>query len=122
VVNQCQVLENVRSIPSQEPGAPDGSSSAGGTFMQQQLTTPAPQDVYYTSRSEALHNVEATIVELGGIFQQLAHMVRALMTRCASIAYRPPSIPSCHIRRSRKTAWTCLQDILSRALHGRTGM
>ena len=43
--------------------------------MQQQLTTAAPQDVYYTSRSEALHNVEATIVELGGIFQQLAHMV-----------------------------------------------
>ncbi len=49
--------------------------------MQQQLTTAAPQDVYYTSRSEALHNVEATIVELGGIFQQLAHMVRAAMTR-----------------------------------------
>jgi hypothetical protein len=44
--------------------------------MQQQLTMAAPQDVYYSSRSEALHNVEATIVELGGIFQQLAHMVR----------------------------------------------
>ena len=44
--------------------------------MQQQLTTAAPQDVYYSSRSDALHNVEATIVELGGIFQQLAHMVR----------------------------------------------
>ena len=68
---------------SQEPGATDGAASSGGTFMQQQLTTAAPQDVYYTSRSEALHNVEATIVELGGIFQQLAHMVRALPAQCA---------------------------------------
>ena len=74
----------------QEPGLTDGSSS-GGTVMQQQLTTAAPQDVYYNSRSEALHNVEATIVELGGIFQQLAHMVRALVTPCTSIADRPPA-------------------------------
>ena len=77
---------------SQEPGATDGSSSSGGTFMQQQLTTAAPQDVYYTSRSEALHNVEATIVELGGIFQQLAHMVRALVTRCATNADHPSAL------------------------------
>lgn len=33
------------------------------------------QDTYLNSRAEALHNVESTITELGGIFQQLAHMV-----------------------------------------------
>jgi len=32
------------------------------------------QDTYLNSRAEALHNVESTITELGGIFQQLAHM------------------------------------------------
>lgn len=53
-----------------------GSAGASSSYAQQQLTASAPQDVYYSSRAEALHNVEATIVELGGIFSQLAHMVR----------------------------------------------
>jgi syntaxin 5 len=48
---------------------------SGGQAMQQQLS--APQDTYMSTRAEALRNVESTIVELGGIFQQLAHMVRA---------------------------------------------
>ena len=43
---------------------------------QQQLVLAAPQDQYLTSRQQALHQVESTIVELGTIFQQLAHMVR----------------------------------------------
>lgn len=34
------------------------------------------QDTYLESRAEALHNVESTITELGGIFQQLAHLVK----------------------------------------------
>ena len=34
-----------------------------------------PQDQYLSARSEALQNVEQTITELGGIFQQLATMV-----------------------------------------------
>ena len=42
--------------------------------QQQQLAVPA-QDVYLASRVEALAQVESTVVELGGIFQQLAHMV-----------------------------------------------
>tara|TARA_B100000482_G_scaffold16202_1_gene10992 strand:- start:558 stop:851 length:294 start_codon:yes stop_codon:yes gene_type:complete len=33
------------------------------------------QDQYLSARSEALQNVERTITELGGIFQQLATMV-----------------------------------------------
>lgn len=48
--------------------------SNGGQAMQQQLS--APQDTYMSTRAEALRNVESTIVELGGIFQQLAHMVQ----------------------------------------------
>lgn len=44
------------------------------SFMQQQQFM-AQQDTYLTSRQEALHQVESTIVELGNIFQQLAHMV-----------------------------------------------
>ncbi|KAK9810542.1 hypothetical protein WJX72_012432 [[Myrmecia] bisecta] len=43
---------------------------------QQQQQLLAPQDGYLTSRAEALQNVESTIVELGGIFQQLAQMVQ----------------------------------------------
>lgn len=42
--------------------------------QSQQLMFPA-QDQYLNSRAEALHQVESTIVELGNIFQQLAHMV-----------------------------------------------
>jgi len=34
------------------------------------------QDEYIKSRSDAMENIEQTIVELGGIFSQLAHMVK----------------------------------------------
>lgn len=33
-------------------------------------------DNYVQSRAETMQNIESTIVELGGIFQQLAHMVK----------------------------------------------
>lgn len=39
------------------------------------MVLAAPQDTYLASRAQALHQVESTIVELGTIFQQLAHMV-----------------------------------------------
>ena len=35
----------------------------------------ARPDAYLTSRAAAMQSVESTIHELGGIFQQLAHMV-----------------------------------------------
>mmetsp|Transcript_38531 Transcript_38531/g.108933 ORF Transcript_38531/g.108933 Transcript_38531/m.108933 type:complete len:340 (-) Transcript_38531:113-1132(-) len=67
-------------------GAPKGSLQGGagentpllsnGGLQQQQLQLAAPQDSYMSTRAEALRNVESTIVELGGIFQQLAHMVQ----------------------------------------------
>eukprot|EP00877_Chromochloris_zofingiensis_P008633 jgi/Chrzof1/4022/Cz13g17160.t1 len=51
------------------------TSTSGVMMMQQQQMQQ--QDSYLSSRAEALHNVEATIVELGGIFTQLAEMVQA---------------------------------------------
>jgi syntaxin 5 len=56
-----------------EESAPLLGGSGGG--QQSQALLAAPQDQYLASRAEALHQVESTIVELGGIFQQLAHMV-----------------------------------------------
>jgi len=34
------------------------------------------QDSYIQSRADTMKNIEQTIVELGSIFQQLAHMVQ----------------------------------------------
>ncbi|KAL0116742.1 hypothetical protein PUN28_009986 [Cardiocondyla obscurior] len=47
--------------------------------MSQQLHQHSIQDdtdAYVQSRAETMQNIESTIVELGGIFQQLAHMVK----------------------------------------------
>jgi syntaxin 5 len=66
-------------LPTDGEGAPllggEASSSGQQQHAQQQLMFAAPQDSYLSSRQEALQQVESTIVELGGIFQQLAHMV-----------------------------------------------
>ena len=43
--------------------------------QQQQMMLSAPQDTYLASRNQALHEVESAIRDIGGIFQQLAHMV-----------------------------------------------
>lgn len=59
---------------SGEEGAPLLGGGAGGG-QQSQALIAAPQDQYLASRADALHQVESTIVELGSIFQQLAHMV-----------------------------------------------
>eukprot|EP00276_Gloeochaete_wittrockiana_P004704 CAMPEP_0184659600 /NCGR_PEP_ID=MMETSP0308-20130426/30319_1 /TAXON_ID=38269 /ORGANISM="Gloeochaete witrockiana, Strain SAG 46.84" /LENGTH=290 /DNA_ID=CAMNT_0027099547 /DNA_START=186 /DNA_END=1055 /DNA_ORIENTATION=+ len=48
-----------------------GSSSMGRSQSQALLS----QDQYYDHRTRAVESVESTIVELGGIFQQLATMV-----------------------------------------------
>lgn len=48
-------------------------SNAQGPYAQMQLV--AQQDDYIQQRSTAIESVEATIAELGQIFQQLAHMV-----------------------------------------------
>ena len=51
-----------------------GGGFATGDQTQGQLLAQG-QDQYLSARSEALQNVERTITELGGIFQQLATMV-----------------------------------------------
>ncbi|GCC18431.1 hypothetical protein chiPu_0021668 [Chiloscyllium punctatum] len=46
------------------------------TKTSQQLQLIGEQDSYIQSRADTMQNIEATIVELGSIFQQLAHMVK----------------------------------------------
>eukprot|EP00057_Strongylocentrotus_purpuratus_P031360 XP_784377.3 PREDICTED: syntaxin-5 [Strongylocentrotus purpuratus] len=43
---------------------------------QQSMQMVEQQDNYIKNREETMHNIESTIVELSGIFQQLAHMVK----------------------------------------------
>lgn len=43
---------------------------------QQQMVMYDETDTYLQNRAETMQNIESTIVELGGIFQQLAHMVK----------------------------------------------
>lgn len=44
--------------------------------QQQQMMLYDESDNYVQQRAETMQNIESTIVELGGIFQQLAHMVK----------------------------------------------
>ncbi|CAH0581264.1 unnamed protein product [Chrysodeixis includens] len=46
------------------------------SMQTQQLAMRDDSDTYVQQRAETMHNIESTIVELGGIFQQLAHMVK----------------------------------------------
>lgn len=63
-----------------------------------------PQDSYIQSRADTMQNIESTIVELGSIFQQLAHMVKEQEETIQR--YRPPpsppsmSVPSVSVRLS----------------------
>ncbi len=59
--------------------SPDAGPSAmrRQPLLQQEQQMVVRQDAYLTSRASAMQNVESTIHELGGIFQQLAHMVGA---------------------------------------------
>ncbi|KAL4426991.1 hypothetical protein ABPG77_009552 [Micractinium sp. CCAP 211/92] len=75
---------NPLAVPSSVRGGLQGGGGSestpllgggGGGGQQAQALLAAPQDQYLSSRAEALHQVESTIVELGSIFQQLAHMV-----------------------------------------------
>lgn len=60
----------------------DDSSRSGAVAIEmdtrtnQQLQLLDEQDSYIQSRADTMHNIESTIVELGSIFQQLAHMVK----------------------------------------------
>lgn len=56
--------------------SPDAVSIEMDPRTTQQLQLLDEQDSYIQSRADAMQNIEATIVELGSIFQQLAHMVK----------------------------------------------
>lgn len=45
-------------------------------MQQQQMLLYDETDQFVQQRAETMQNIESTIVELGGIFQQLAHMVK----------------------------------------------
>ncbi|KAI8787933.1 syntaxin-5 [Biomphalaria glabrata] len=54
----------------------DMTGGAKGGHIQSQMQLIDEQDAYIQSRAETMQNIESTIVELGSIFQQLAHMVK----------------------------------------------
>ncbi|CAD1477271.1 unnamed protein product, partial [Heterotrigona itama] len=67
------------SLLLQEENSPssvaiDLEPAMGQLTMQQAIQDD--NDTYVQSRAEAMQSIESTIVELGGIFQQLAHMVK----------------------------------------------
>ena len=43
---------------------------------QRQLMLHGQTDAYLHDRANTMQSIESTIVELGGIFQQLAHMIK----------------------------------------------
>ncbi|CAF1082715.1 unnamed protein product [Rotaria sordida] len=53
-----------------------GSDGMYNSSMRQQLQVIDETDTYLANRSEAMQNIEQTIIELGDIFTQLATMVR----------------------------------------------
>ncbi|XP_022710082.1 syntaxin-5-like [Varroa jacobsoni] len=53
-----------------------GSGWQAVSNVQTQLLLHDEQDSYLQQRADAMQSIESTIVELGGIFQQLAHMVK----------------------------------------------
>ncbi|CAD6999552.1 syntaxin-5 [Ceratitis capitata] len=53
-----------------------GAVGGGGVQTQQQIALYDDSESYVQQRAETMQNIESTIVELGGIFQQLAHMVK----------------------------------------------
>ncbi|XP_065510122.1 LOW QUALITY PROTEIN: syntaxin-5 [Caloenas nicobarica] len=63
-------------------GAADEPQRGGAVAIEmdartsQQLQLIDEQDSYIQSRADTMQNIESTIVELGSIFQQLAHMVK----------------------------------------------
>merc|ERR1711977_56244 len=72
--NRRKMFSSSESFSAGAPLLPKSQLRSNSQKMQQQLLGPM-EDTYMNSRADALRNVESTIVELGGIFEQLAHMV-----------------------------------------------
>lgn len=70
-------------LSTNEVAVMDDATSYGSSLLpvnsqhqKHMLMTYDHTDNYLQSRVDTIHNIESTIVELGGIFQQLAHMVK----------------------------------------------
>lgn len=76
-VSQGYHAGSVLAMEDDMSGASSGGGDAvidmGGAMV---TVTGQDNDSYYASRADAMHTIESTIVELGGIFTQLAHMVK----------------------------------------------
>jgi syntaxin 5 len=62
-----------------QPLLASGGGGGGSQHLQrqqQQMMLYDESDNYVQQRAETMQNIESTIVELGGIFSQLAHMVK----------------------------------------------
>ncbi|XP_028168902.1 syntaxin-5 [Ostrinia nubilalis] len=71
------VVSEVPTLLQQDEVSIDfGDASTSLQAQTQQLALRDDTDSYVQQRAETMHNIESTIVELGGIFQQLAHMVK----------------------------------------------
>lgn len=73
--DQVSIDMNADSTPLLAGGG-GGPSSHQQQHQQQQMMLYDESDNYVQQRAETMQNIESTIVELGGIFQQLAHMVK----------------------------------------------
>lgn len=67
------IVKEVPSLLQDEVSIDLGETS---NLQTQQMALRDDTDSYLQQRAETMHNIESTIVELGGIFQQLAHMVK----------------------------------------------
>lgn len=72
------LLQEQQDQISIDMNASSGSASERAPLLQQQqqMVLYDESDSYVQERAETMQNIESTIVELGGIFQQLAHMVK----------------------------------------------
>merc|ERR1719391_1534854 len=68
------------AMEDDERVAKDSTAISMDGLMASQSQTYARQDQvtekYLSSRADTMQSIESTIVELGGIFQQLAHMIK----------------------------------------------
>ncbi|GFR95588.1 syntaxin-5-like [Elysia marginata] len=74
-MNGSVLLQDEASHAGNGEIAIDMSGSGKGN-LQNQMQIIDEQDAYIQSRADTMQNIESTIVELGSIFQQLAHMVK----------------------------------------------
>lgn len=70
------IAKEIPTLLQQDEVSIDLGEVQPGNQQMQQYALRDDTDTYVQQRAETMHNIESTIVELGGIFQQLAHMVK----------------------------------------------